>query len=95
VPQVCRAPAVATVLAHILDSVSGVIRLPGFVAHHLAEVGVGGAERELLGGLALLDGFQLDQKRLGDGQRPLGVPRFGVVLFNGLAVDTDSGRADG
>jgi hypothetical protein len=31
-----------------------VIGLPGFVAHHVAEVGVGGADGQLLGGLAKL-----------------------------------------
>jgi len=48
----------------------GVIRLPGFVADHVAEVGVGGAGHQLFGGLTFLRRFQLDQKRVGDRQRP-------------------------
>ena len=71
------------------------IRLPGFVADHVTKVGVGGAKCQLFGGLPFLRRFQLDQQGVWDRKYAVGVFRFSFILLDGLAVDTDSGRANG
>jgi hypothetical protein len=72
-----------------------VIRLPGFVAHHVFAVGVVGAKCQLFADLPSFRRFQLDQQRVWDGEYAVGVFRFGVVLLDGLAVDADLGGANG